>query len=53
MKLVLLAEDCVKLLTNDGADNGVRTQLQATIDKKRKEQVMRAKKAKMAAKMRI
>ena len=53
MQLVLLAEDCVKLLTNELASPEVRSSLKAIIDKKNKEQAMRAKKAKMAAKMRI
>lgn len=53
MKLVLLAEDCVKLLTNELACPEVRTFLQSTIDKKKKEQLLKAKKAKMAAKMRM
>ena len=37
MKLVLLAEDCVKLLTNDLADGEVRSSLQQIIDKKKRE----------------
>jgi hypothetical protein len=53
MQLVLLAEDCVQLLTNELASPEVRLGLKAIIDKKIKEQALRAKKAKMAAKMRI
>ena len=53
MKLVLLAEDCVKLLTNDLANEEVRSFLQETIDKKKKEQIMRAKKAKVMAKKKL
>ena len=37
MKLVLLAEDCIKLLTNELACLEVRSFLLATIDKKKKE----------------
>jgi len=37
MQLVLLAEDCIKLLTNELASSEVRTGLQAIIDKKNKE----------------
>ena len=53
MQLVLLAEDCVKLLTNELASAEVRESLQKIIDKKKQEQAARAKKAKMAAKKRI
>lgn len=37
MQLVLLAEDCIKLLTNELASSEVRTGLQTIIDKKNKE----------------
>ena len=49
----MLAEDCVKLLTNELASAEVRDSLQKIIDKKKQEQMARAKKAKMAAKKRI
>jgi len=53
MQLVLLAEDCVKILTNELASPEVRAGLQSIIDKKRHEQTQRANKAKTAAKMRL
>lgn len=41
MQLVLLAEDCVKLLTNEQASNEVKNHLQKTIDLKKKKETER------------
>ena len=53
MKLVLLADDLIKLLTNELADTEVKEFLTNIIKQKKEEEQKKAKKAKMEATKRM